>query len=56
MFLGMVSRWIQEAPEERGTEELCKGHMEGAVMSQIIYSGGICLSFINVIKTLQSSS
>jgi len=33
MFTGMVSRWVQEAPEERVTEELSKVHVEGAGMS-----------------------
>lgn len=32
----MASRWIQEAPEERVTEDLCKVHAEGAVRSQLI--------------------
>lgn len=34
MFAGTASRWIQEAPEERVTEELCKVHVQGAVRSQ----------------------
>lgn len=37
------------------TKELCKVHIgagEGAVKSQTIYFGGICPSFINVIRSL----
>lgn len=36
----MVSRWAQEAPEDRVTEEFCEVHVEGDT------------GFIDVIKTL----
>lgn len=52
MFVGMVSRWIQEAPEREVPKEPGKVHMRVAVKSQTVYFGGFCPSFINVIKTL----